>query len=518
MDRLLQRFSGLRWRLMLSFFVAAWAAMVTLELLFVAAPAALDLVTPQRPVVLAHDLQRLTPQLAPYLATTSPDRTRLTALLATFKQPILIQEGITDNLRGSASVVPGENAALFVVRQDGAVIAALPAQGSSASGLAHIQDTSEAQTVIAAALHNSSSIADMVQTTSGGQTLAAAPIRDASGSVRGALLLGVDLAALTRPIYLSGLVALIPSTVLFGVIASVFGAVFGLLTARGLTRRLRRLTTAAGAWSQGDFATSAQDPSPDELGQLARDLNRMAEQIQSLLHDRQQLAVVDERNRLARDLHDSVKQQLFALTMLLGSARMDVADQPEARRILDDAERIAGSAQQELTALISALRPVGLANKGLSVALRELCENLAKRSGIVCDAQIPDGLALAPAAEQDVFRTVQEALANIARHSGATHVEMRAERMQETLELRIRDNGHGFDVVQTDTRGVGLRSMRERIEGLDGTLQISSSAGGTLISLRVPISQRTQAAPRSAGTAEDAAAASHTLASNSPLG
>jgi two-component system, NarL family, sensor histidine kinase LiaS len=375
MDRLLQRFSGLRWRLMLSFFVAAWAAMVTLELLFVAAPAALDLVTPQRPVVLAHDLQRLTPQLAPYLATTSPDRTRLTALLATFKQPILIQEGITDNLRGSASVVPGENAALFVVRQDGAVIAALPAQGSSASGLAHIQDTSEARTVIAAALHNSSSIADMVQTTSGGQTLAAAPIRDASGSVRGALLLGVDLAALTRPIYLSGLVALIPSTVLFGVIASVFGAVFGLLTARGLTRRLRRLTTAAGAWSQGDFATSAQDPSPDELGQLARDLNRMAEQIQSLLHDRQQLAVVDERNRLARDLHDSVKQQLFALTMLLGSARMDVADQPEARRILDDAERIAGSAQQELTALISALRPVGLANKGLSVALRELCEN-----------------------------------------------------------------------------------------------------------------------------------------------
>jgi signal transduction histidine kinase len=143
---------------------------------------------------------------------------------------------------------------------------------------------------------------------------------------------------------------------------------------------------------------------------------------------------------------------------------------------------------------------------------------LAKRSGIVCDAQIPDGLALAPAAEQDVFRTVQEALANIARHSGATHVEMRAERMQETLELGIRDNGHGFDVVQTDTRGVGLRSMRERIEGLDGTLQISSSAGGTLISLRVPISQRTQAAPRSAGTAEDAAAASHTLASNSPLG
>jgi len=503
---------------MLSFFVAALAAMMTLEALFVAAPAIADLTAPQRPVALAQDLAGLSPRLAPALLQTPPDRARLVSTLATFKQPILISEGITDNLRGSVSIIPGHNAAMFVIGHDGEVVAALPAKATSASDLAHIQDSPEAHALIAAALRGESSSANMIQSTSSGQTIAAAPIRDTSGAVRGVLVLGVDLSALARPIYLMGLVALIPSTLLFAIIASVFGATFGLLTARGLTRRLRRLTTAADAWSQGDFATSAQDPSSDELGQLARDLNRMAEQLQSLLHDRQQLAVVDERNRLARDLHDSVKQQMFALTMLLGSARMEVADQPEARRILDDAERIAGSAQQELTALISALRPVGLADKGLSVALRELCENLAKRSGIVCDAQIPDGLALAPAAEQDIFRTVQEALANITRHSGATRVEMHAERMHETLELRIRDNGHGFDVAQTDAPGVGLRSMRERIEGLGGTLQISSSVGGTLISLRVPISQRAQAAPRSAGTSEDAATASHTLASNIPQG
>lgn len=518
MDRLLQRFGGLRWRLMLSFFVAAWAAMMTLEGLFVIVPTVIAMNAPQRPALLAQNLAKLTPQLAPSLAQTPPDQARLVAQLASFKQPIRIPEGVTNNIRSDVSIVPGQNATLVVVGQDGGMIASLPAAPGSASALAHIEDSPEARMVLAAALRHGSTPADLVQSTSAGQTVAAAPISDAHGVARGVLLLGVDLAALARPAYLSGLLGLLPSAILFGVIASIFGAVFGLLTARGLTRRLRRLTTAAGTWSQGDFATSAHDPSPDELGQLARDLNRMAEQIQSLLQDRQQLAVMDERNRLARDLHDSVKQQLFALTMLLGSAQMEVADQPEARRILDDVARIAGSAQQELTALISALRPVGLANKGLSVALRELCENLTNSSGIVCDAQIPSGLALTPAAEQDVFRTVQEALANVARHSGATCVEMRAERMQGALELRIHDNGHGFDVARTDTHGVGLRSMRERIEGLGGTLHISSSNDGTRISIRVPALQRTQAAPRSAGTSEDAAAASHTLTSNVPQG
>jgi NarL family two-component system sensor histidine kinase LiaS len=518
MIRLSRQFGGLRWRLMLSFFVAALAAMMTLEGLFVAAPAIADLAAPQRPVALAQDLAKLSPRLAPALAQTPPDRALLVATLATFDQPILISEGISDNLRGSVSIVPGHNAAMFVIGQDGGVVDVLPATATSASDLAHIQDSSEARALVAAALHGESSTAHMIQSTAGGQTVAAAPIKDASGVVRGVLLLGVDLAALARPIYLMGLVALIPSTLLFAIIASVFGASFGLLTARGLTRRLSALTTAADAWSQGDFGVSTHDPSADELGQLARNLNRMAEQLQSLLQDRQQLAVVEERNRLARDLHDSVKQQMFALRMLLGSAQMETPDQSEAQRTLLDAERIVSSAQQELTALISALRPVGLAHQGLSVALRELCENLTKRTGITCDVRIPDGLALAPPAEQEVFRTAQEALANIARHSGATRVEALAERTPEALILRIRDNGHGFDVAQTDTQGVGLHSMRERIEGLGGTLQISSSVGGTLISMHVPILQRTQAAPRSAGTSEDAAAASHTLASNVPQG
>lgn len=504
MSRLAQRFGGLRWRLTLSFFVAAWAAMMTLEGMFVIVPAMVAMSAPQRPAALAQDLQRLAPHLAPYLAQTPPDRSRLVATLATLRQPILITEGITDNLRSGVAIVPGDNAALYVEGVDGAVVAALPAASRSASALAHIQQTPEARAVVAAALRHGSTSADRVQSTAGGQTVAAAPITDSAGVTRGALLLGVDLAALARPVYLSALVGLLPSAVLFGVIASVFGALFGLLTARGLTQRLSHLTSAANAWSEGDFAVSAHDSTSDELGQLTRDLNRMAEQLQHLLRDRQQLAAVEERNRLARDLHDSVKQQLFALTMLLGSAQMEVGERTEARRIIGEAERVAGSAQQELSELIHALRPAALTNTGMSVALRELCETWAKRSGVTFDARIPDDLTLAPGAEQDVFRTVQEALANIARHSGATRVDVRAERQPDALTLRIRDNGRGFDVGRTDQHGVGLRSMRERIEGLGGTLSVSSSAGGTRVEMRIPLAQSQSALSAHAPSGETA--------------
>ena len=139
-----------------------------------------------------------------------------------------------------------------------------------------------------------------------------------------------------------------------------------------------------------------------------------------LLRDRQQLAVVEERNRLARDLHDSVKQQMFALTMLVGSAQLEVDEQSEAKRILGEAERIASNAQQEMSALIQALRPVALANKDLEVALRDLCGEWEQRNGIACAVDVPDALTMAPETEQQVFRVVQEALANVAKHSGAT--------------------------------------------------------------------------------------------------
>lgn len=490
MRSLRRRFGTLRWRLMLSCFVAAFTAMISLAVTFVLVPGIISMMSPQRPVSLVQGLQTLAPKLAPSLRQVPPDQPRLIATLETFRAPIVITEALTNNLHYNGSVVPGKNATLLVLGSDGQMLATLAAPAPSNGALDHLRTLSGTKAVVAAALRNDTRTTDLIQNESGEPTVAAVPITDTGGTVRGVLLMGTDLTPLVRPLYLENLVGLIPTIILFALIASIFGVIFGMLTARGLTRRLQRLTSAADAWSQGDFAASVRDPSPDELGQLARDLNRMAEQLRNLLRDQQQLAVVEERNRLARDLHDSVKQQMFALTMLVGSAQLEVEDQSEAQRILAEAERVASNAQQEMTALIQALRPVALANKDLGAALRELCGDWQQRTGIACAVDVPDRLAVAPDAEQQVFRIVQEALANVAKHSGATHAEVHAADEQNTLVLRIRDNGRGFDMARAEGSGVGLSSMRERAESLGGSLGISSAAGGTRLALRVPLAQK----------------------------
>lgn len=505
MRALRRRFGTLRWRLMLSCFVAAFTAMMTLAIMFVVVPGVITMLTPQRPASLAQGLQKLAPQVAPYLRQTPPDRSQIVAALTSYKQPITVTEAFTSNLRNDGLVVPGKNAVLMVIGRDGQMLAALAPIAQSNSDLGHLQQMAASKAVIAAALRGDNREPDLIQNAPGGLTIAAAPIVDTDGTVRGALLMSVDLTPLLRPLYISNLLALLPTVILFAIIASIFGAIFGVLTARGLTRRLLRLTSAADAWSQGDFTASARDPSNDELGQLARDLNHMAEQLQNLLRDRQQLAVVEERNRLARDLHDSVKQQMFALTMLVGSAQLEVDEQSEARRILSEAEHIASNAQQEMSALIQALRPIALANKDLGVALRELRDEWEQRNGITCAIDVPDALTMAPETEQQVFRIVQEALANVAKHSGATRVEIHAKDEQGTLALRIRDNGHGFSVLQAKGRGLGLSSMRERVEGLGGSLRIDSAAGGTRIAIRIPLTRPTPTPARDENNTDNAA-------------
>ena len=506
MNAVRRRFATLRWRLMLACFVSAFTAMMTLAVVFFLFPAIVALFTPQRPPAMAQDLRPLAQRVAPLYASAPPDKASLNAALGAYKDPLDITEGLTNNTRGAVTLIPGKNAALYALDAQGRVLAEVT---PSSTDFATLGSATPTLAVTHAALRNSGSVSALVQVLPNGLTVAAEPVMDSNRMVVGALLIAADMGSLVRPIYLIDLIAIFPTAFFFALIASVFGAVFGALTARGLTRRLKRLTVAASAWSQGDFAAAARDPSSDELGQLARDLNMMAGRLQQLLRDQQRLAVIEERNRLARDLHDSVKQQLFALTMLVGGARLEVADASEARRILEQAERVATGAQAEMSALIQALRPVALTNRDLRVALRELCAEWEQRYGITCVLEAPAELELAPGAEQEVYRVVQEALANIAKHSGATRVDVRAVTEGsppghgEALALRIRDNGHGFDVAQAGSAGLGLSSMRERVAALGGTLRITSSVGGTSVEASIPLAR-----PIAEASAAETAAAS----------
>jgi NarL family two-component system sensor histidine kinase LiaS len=260
------------------------------------------------------------------------------------------------------------------------------------------------------------------------------------------------------------------------IFAIVVGAVFGFITARGLTRRLRNLVQAANAWSEGDFTATAQDRSGDELGQLAQQLNRMAEELRNLLHVRQELATVDERNRLARELHDSVKQQLFATAMQVGAARALLErNDPTADERLADAERLAHAAQQELTMIIHELRPAALESKGLAAALRDYVDDWARHSGIAAHVSYQGQRELPLLLEQTLFRVAQEALANVARHSGASRVDIRVQWDPHTVTLTVADNGQGFSMEARPKTGVGLKSMQERLESLGGTFTLASA-------------------------------------------
>jgi NarL family two-component system sensor histidine kinase LiaS len=425
------------------------------------------------------------------MSRTPVDTPGLEGWLHTPKEAVATYaSGVGVDKESSFSVIPGDNALLLVAAVDGQIIASLSPTTANAGNLVGLANLPEVRTLIARARASGSTPpASLAYSLPDGLALAAVPVKDASGLVHGELVVGADLAALQRAEAVTGLEGLAYGVVPFSVIAGIFGVLIGLFMARGLARRLRELAIAAGAWSRGDFASTVADSSADELGQLARDLNQMAQQLHTLLHDQQQLAVMEERNRLARDLHDSVKQQVFAVKMLVGSAQLEVGEDNEARRVLDEAERIAGSAQQELTALIHALRPVALSGQGLDPALRELCADWSRSTGIAMTVEIASGLSLLPRAEGEVFRTVQEALANIARHSGATQAEVRAAYRRDQLELCIHDNGHGFQVATAGEQGIGLRSIRERIEGLGGTLHLLSTPEGTSVEVSLPAAQ-----------------------------
>ncbi len=142
-------------------------------------------------------------------------------------------------------------------------------------------------------------------------------------------------------------------------------------------------------------------------------------------------------------------------------------------------------AQQELTSLIRELRPTALEGKGLAAALRELATEWTQQTGIVANLRADaEGTQTLPLSiEEALFRIAQEALANVARHSKATLVQMQLVIADETVTLSITDNGQGFETTSKGGMGVGLLSMRERMKALGGDARIESAPGkGTTIS------------------------------------
>ncbi len=209
-----------------------------------------------------------------------------------------------------------------------------------------------------------------------------------------------------------------------------------------------------------------------------------------LLERSRELSAVEERNRLARDLHDSVVQKLFGVALAAESAAtlLDPGG-GEARAQLERVRALVQDAIGELRSLVFQLRPVAVEKEGLAAALRGHVEVLRRLQGAVVKLEILGAAELRPGIDDEVFRIAQEALANAVRHSGAESIGVRLEERAETLALTVSDDGVGFDpnAAAARSRRLGLTSMEERARALGGTLAIESAPGrGTTVALEVP--------------------------------
>lgn len=266
------------------------------------------------------------------------------------------------------------------------------------------------------------------------------------------------------------------------------GSVFGWLASRGLRKRLANLSLAAKAWSKGDFSPAPRDKSADEIGELTRDLVYMAEQLQTHLHTRDELARVEERNRLARDLHDTVKQQTYAARMQLSAAKnLLITDPASAAEHLEAALQLNRETQQELKLIIDELRPAALQGRGLAQALLDYVSRWQEHTGIKVEIVTTGERPLPLEVEQALYRVSQEALSNIARHAEADAVQLTLNMTLEQVTLLIADNGHGFDPAAVLPHALGLKGMKQRIDEIGGTIRVESRpATGTTITVVIP--------------------------------
>lgn len=480
----------LQWKLTLSYTLVTVAALLILELILIGV-FLVFLNSGALPLMAAQSFRDdLAPRMEPYFSGETTDVEGL-------REEVLLFAGESGIRGGDGGFEVGEEDAnvsftpdqgyLFVVDDEMRLLASAPELddypvGETFEG----EEIPGVERLIAAALDGEESARELSARTDQGRYISVAPIQR-EGETVGVLAGTFRLPDLTVPVLatigVSAIVLLIP--------AGIIGTIFGLVTARGPARRLQNLAEASEAWSKGDFSFVVKDKSKDEIGQLSRDLNHMAAELENLIETRQELATLETRNRFARDLHDSVKQQVFATSLQVAAAKALIGRDVEAAEThLSQAEDLVNGAQKELNVLIHEMRPAALEDRGLAPALRDYVKNWSERAEIPAGVHVRGERETSLEVEQAVFRVAQEALANVSKHSGAKWAEVEAVYAGDSITLRVSDDGRGFDPGGSPKGGFGLESMKERAERLGGELDIESEKGkGTKVSFTCPISR-----------------------------
>jgi signal transduction histidine kinase len=228
------------------------------------------------------------------------------------------------------------------------------------------------------------------------------------------------------------------------------------------------------------------------LASAFADLAALALENARLYRQAEQLAVIRERERMARDLHDAVTQSLYSLTLFTEAAQRLVGT-GEQERLGEYIARLGETAQQalkDMRLLIHQLRPSALEREGLVGALQQRLNAVEGRAGMDARLLLKGALELPAPLEEALYRIAEEALNNALKHAAATSVRVWLRGEGDHVELEVTDNGRGFDPDATGDRGgMGLANMRQRAERLGGSLTVHSILGqGTMVKARLPMS------------------------------
>lgn len=230
----------------------------------------------------------------------------------------------------------------------------------------------------------------------------------------------------------------------------------------------------------------------EELGEANRRLRETMEENAGLhaqlVVQAHEAGILDERQRMAGEIHDTIAQGLAGIVTQLAAADQADADPERRRRHLELAARLARESLAEARRSVQALRPGPLAEAHLPEAIRDMAGKWSETSGVPVRVEVTGVPApLPPALEVVLFRTAQEGLANIAKHAGASQARVTLSYTHELAMLDVVDDGAGFDTTQRGSDSYGLTAMRQRLHQVGGTLEIESRPGdGTAVSARVP--------------------------------
>ena len=274
-----------------------------------------------------------------------------------------------------------------------------------------------------------------------------------------------------------------------------------------LARRVQSLVAMSRAFADGNLQARVHDPHADDIGVLAREFDDMAATLEQNINGLQDIArrnselmylteknaIQAERLRLARDLHDSVAQRLFSLSV--NAATLPGMIRSDPKRGQDHALMIASLAEDTLSDLRSVLvdlRPSPVIDTGFFEAMYDLCEDWRRAHDIPISCSLMHmNEPLPPNVEDLLYRVTQEALSNIAKHAQASTVQVALVLLRGAVALRIVDDGIGFDVSRSGQHGhFGLKTMSERAQSARGRLMLESRPGATSLSLIIDTVER----------------------------